>query len=163
MALQRALTGLHSLGFPSSLLAKRMDLLYGTLLQLWVLQASLAIPCPILRDLCRSKVREAMTLIPRNQFAPHVALPESLSDRPIMTAMGFNISAPHMHAMLLEELDLQPGHRLLSPEQFLQAGLAGADIEALVLMQEHCRLALTSQPWVVLLGILGVTAAYSER
>ena len=60
---------------------------------------------------CSSKVREAMTLIPRDQFALKLSRWDTLVDRPIMTLGGYNISAPHMHAMLLESLDLQPGQR----------------------------------------------------
>ncbi len=60
---------------------------------------------------CRPKIVEAMKQCPRNEFAPNIPIRDALADRPLMMEEGFNISAPHMHAMLLEGLDLKPGHR----------------------------------------------------
>lgn len=49
----------------------------------------------------------------RRQFSPAAApQDEALADSPIrLTALQFNISAPHMHATCLEALQLQPGDR----------------------------------------------------
>lgn len=52
-----------------------------------------------------------MKVCPRNEFAPSVSIQDALADNPLTMEEGFNISAPHMHAMLLEGLDLKPGHR----------------------------------------------------
>ena len=50
-------------------------------------------------------------MCPRNEFAPNISIQDALADNPLIMEEGFNISAPHMHAMLLEGLDLKPGHR----------------------------------------------------
>lgn len=66
--------------------------------------------CPIRS--CSDAVYQAMLACPRNLFVPANYANEALVDTPIrVEEFGFNISAPHMHATSLEELDVRPGHR----------------------------------------------------
>ena len=64
------------------------------------------------------RVEEAFRAVPRHLFLPHVPLQEVYQDRPIMTKMidGQYVSSssqPTIMAIMLEQLDLQPGHRVL--------------------------------------------------
>jgi len=60
------------------------------------------------------KVKEAFLACPRASFVPPQYLEEAYLDSPIrLDHLGFNISAPHMHAMCIEQLDVQPGHWFL--------------------------------------------------
>lgn len=55
-----------------------------------------------------------MTLFKREYFVNEDLMEEAYSDEPLrFTRMGFNISAPHMHAFCLENLDVQPGNSVL--------------------------------------------------
>ncbi|EIE27207.1 PCMT-domain-containing protein [Coccomyxa subellipsoidea C-169] len=66
--------------------------------------------------LSSEKVIKAMRLCPRNAFLPeaHRNPDEAFLDSPVrLDTLDFNVSAPHMHATCLQELDLQPGHRFL--------------------------------------------------
>ncbi|CAL8462859.1 g2393 [Coccomyxa elongata] len=66
--------------------------------------------------LTSEKVVKAMRTCARNMFLPeaHRNLDEAFVDSPVrLDALDFNVSAPHMHATCLQELDLQPGHRFL--------------------------------------------------
>jgi protein-L-isoaspartate(D-aspartate) O-methyltransferase len=68
-----------------------------------------------------------MLAIPRQYFVTEDLLPDAYSDNPLrFSRMGFNISfvltfsfayetyrAPHMHAMCLENMDIQPGNIVL--------------------------------------------------
>ncbi|KAK9839878.1 hypothetical protein WJX81_008227 [Elliptochloris bilobata] len=68
------------------------------------------------RAITSDRVLRALRACPRNMFlpAPHNRPPEAFVDQPVrLDAMGFNVSAPHMHATCLEALDLQPGHAFL--------------------------------------------------
>ncbi|KIZ03317.1 Protein-L-isoaspartate O-methyltransferase [Monoraphidium neglectum] len=59
-------------------------------------------------------VAGAMLAVPRGAFVPIEHRAEAYVDAPIrVEAEGFNISAPHMHASMLESLRLQPGDRFL--------------------------------------------------
>jgi len=52
--------------------------------------------------------------IPREYFVTEDIKNEAYYDTPLRLAkMGFNISAPHMYAMCLDKLDIQPGHIIL--------------------------------------------------
>lgn len=61
---------------------------------------------------CSEAVQRAMLLCARDAFVPREHAREALVDSPIrVEAAGYNISAPHMHATALDELDIQPGLR----------------------------------------------------
>lgn len=66
---------------------------------------------------CRPAVIAAMLGCPRDAFVPEGQRDEdAFVDAPLaMEGMGFNMSAPHMHATCLEALQLQPGHRSATP------------------------------------------------
>ncbi|KAK9804488.1 hypothetical protein WJX73_008895 [Symbiochloris irregularis] len=61
------------------------------------------------------RVIKAMLVCRRDAFVPEDQRHgEAFADAPLpMQGMGFNMSAPHMHATCLEALMLQPGHRFL--------------------------------------------------
>lgn len=64
------------------------------------------------------RVEEAFRAVPRHLFLPHVPPQEVYQDRPIMTKMidGQYVSSssqPTIMAIMLEQLDLQPGQRVL--------------------------------------------------
>ena len=62
----------------------------------------------------RSKhVLEAFRRVPREDFVLEEYRYEAYSDRPLPTLRGQTMSAPHMNAILLEELELMQGHRVL--------------------------------------------------
>lgn len=55
-----------------------------------------------------------MLVCPRGDFVPPAYAVQAYSDVPIRVHENdYNISAPHMHACMLEALDVQPGDRLL--------------------------------------------------
>lgn len=59
-------------------------------------------------------VQRAMLTCPRGVFVPEAYRREAWVDSPIrVEEEDFNISAPHMHAQLLESLDICPGDRVL--------------------------------------------------
>eukprot|EP00882_Tetradesmus_deserticola_P022592 GHRQ01024520.1.p1 GENE.GHRQ01024520.1~~GHRQ01024520.1.p1 ORF type:complete len:324 (+),score=122.32 GHRQ01024520.1:74-973(+) len=59
-------------------------------------------------------VQHAMLTCPRGSFVPEGYRGEAWVDSPIrVEEEDFNISAPHMHAQLLESLDICPGDRVL--------------------------------------------------
>jgi len=66
------------------------------------------------RVLQNPKIMAAMRKIPRSDFAPPTQRDEASNDKPIrIQSLGFNISAPHMYAACLEQLDPQPGMSFL--------------------------------------------------
>ncbi|KAI8472709.1 MAG: protein-L-isoaspartate O-methyltransferase-domain-containing protein [Monoraphidium minutum] len=59
-------------------------------------------------------VARAMLAVPRGSFVPAEYRDEAYIDAPIrVEAEDFNISAPHMHASMLEALRLKPGDKFL--------------------------------------------------
>ncbi|ETX01794.1 MAG: protein-L-isoaspartate O-methyltransferase [Candidatus Entotheonella factor] len=65
------------------------------------------------------RILDAFRTVPRHRFVTHVSIEEAYRDRAIATKQldsGIAISSasqPAMMAMMLEQLDLQPGHRVL--------------------------------------------------
>jgi len=74
----------------------------------------------LVRNLQRSealktpKIIEAFSILPRAEFLLPDMLDEAYNDHPLRFAtMGFNISAPHMYAMCLENLQIEEGNSFL--------------------------------------------------
>jgi protein-L-isoaspartate(D-aspartate) O-methyltransferase len=60
------------------------------------------------------RIIKAMLAIPRGLFVTDDVREEAYIDTPLRLAKhNFNFSAPHMYAMCLENLDIQPGHTVL--------------------------------------------------
>jgi protein-L-isoaspartate(D-aspartate) O-methyltransferase len=58
-------------------------------------------------------VEKAMRRVPREEFLPQVIRSEAYVDTPLPIGEGQTISAPHMVAIMAEQLDLSPGHKIL--------------------------------------------------
>ena len=58
-------------------------------------------------------VEEAMLRVPRHLFVPDRLLGQAHVDSPLSIGEEQTISAPHMVAIMAEELDIKPGERLL--------------------------------------------------
>lgn len=64
------------------------------------------------RDLS-DDVESAMRAVPREEFVPEDQRTNAYADRPLTIGNGQTISAPHMVAIMAEELDLETGERVL--------------------------------------------------
>jgi len=70
-------------------------------------------------DLISAAVRTAMEAVPRHKFLPGVAIAEAYANQPVIIkrdAEGNGLSSasqPSIVAIMLEQLDIQPGHRVL--------------------------------------------------
>lgn len=59
-------------------------------------------------------VEEALKLIPRGEFVPDDLKLDAYHDNPLrLPTLAFNISAPHMYGICLENLNFQPGNSFL--------------------------------------------------
>jgi protein-L-isoaspartate(D-aspartate) O-methyltransferase len=58
-------------------------------------------------------VGKAMRRVPREEFLPKDVRDEAYIDSPLPIGEGQTISAPHMVAIMAEQLDLRPGQKLL--------------------------------------------------
>ena len=61
----------------------------------------------------RPSTRAAMLAVPRHAFVPEDLLDAAYEDRPLPIGHDQTISAPHMVAMMLDALALEPGERVL--------------------------------------------------
>ena len=59
------------------------------------------------------RVEEAMRRVPREEFLPESLRDEAYVDTPLPIGEGQTISAPHMVAIMVEQLDLKRGHKVL--------------------------------------------------
>jgi protein-L-isoaspartate(D-aspartate) O-methyltransferase len=59
------------------------------------------------------RVADAMLAVPRHLFLPPEMQEQAYYDTPLHIGQGQTISAPHMVAIMVEELDLRPGHKVL--------------------------------------------------
>ena len=60
-----------------------------------------------------SSVKKAMLKVPRELFVPEDYYGQSYNDTPLPIPGSQTISAPHMHAIILSELQLKEGERVL--------------------------------------------------
>jgi len=58
-------------------------------------------------------VEEALRRVPREEFLPDTIRDEAYIDSPLPIGEGQTISAPHMVAIMVEQLDLSPGMKVL--------------------------------------------------
>ena len=68
------------------------------------------IPAPTVRD---ERVLEAMRQVPRHLFVPRRYLRAAYADQPLPIGLGQTISQPYIVALMTEQLDVQPGERVL--------------------------------------------------
>ena len=59
------------------------------------------------------RVADAMRTVPRHLFLPDSLREQAYFDTPLHIGEGQTISAPHMVAIMVEALDLRPGHKVL--------------------------------------------------
>ena len=59
------------------------------------------------------KVTEAMLAVPREEFVPSSLRDQAYVDTPLHVGYRQTISAPHMVAIMCQELDLKPGQKVL--------------------------------------------------
>lgn len=59
------------------------------------------------------KVEEAMRRVPREDFLPEGLRDDAYVDSPLPIGDGQTISAPHMVVIMIEQLDLKPGQKVL--------------------------------------------------
>ena len=65
------------------------------------------------RDIRSARVLDAMITIPRHLFVPQALRAEAYSDYPLPIGHGQTISQPYIVALMTQELDIAPGHRVL--------------------------------------------------
>lgn len=58
-------------------------------------------------------VEKALLSVPREAFVPKGSTRDAYHDRPLSIGKGQTISAPHMVAIMAENLDLKKGHKIL--------------------------------------------------
>ncbi len=61
----------------------------------------------------RKEVIDAMLKVPRHEFIPENLKEESYRDTPLSIGFGQTISAPHMVAIMTENLDVEDGQKIL--------------------------------------------------
>lgn len=69
----------------------------------------------LLRDgyISKDEVIKAMEKVPREKFLPKFLENQSYDDTPLQIGEGQTISAPHMVGIMVENLDLEKGHKVL--------------------------------------------------
>ena len=93
------------------------------------------------RDITDERVLAAMAAVPRAQFVPAASQHEATEDTPLPIGHGQTISQPYIVAWMTQELDVQPGARVLeigTGSGYQTAILAelGAEVYSLELIPE---------------------------
>ena len=65
------------------------------------------------RGIHHAGVLEAFGDVPREKFIPPARRPEAYADQPVPIGLGQTISQPYVTALMVQELDPQPAHRVL--------------------------------------------------
>ncbi|WP_181685481.1 protein-L-isoaspartate(D-aspartate) O-methyltransferase [Halorhabdus salina] len=61
------------------------------------------------RDRVSDRALDALSAVPRHEFVPQATRRAAYADRPLSIGEGQTISAPHMVAIMVDRLDLEPG------------------------------------------------------
>ena len=104
------------------------------------------------RDIRQARVLEVMRTVPRHLFVPEPERDRAYSDTPLPIGHGQTISQPYIVAFMTQELDIEPGHRVLEigTGSGYQAAVLGAlakevyTIEIVAPLAERARQILTS-------------------
>jgi protein-L-isoaspartate(D-aspartate) O-methyltransferase len=65
------------------------------------------------RGITDRRVLQAMTTVPRHEFVPEMQRDQAYDDTPLPIGYGQTISQPYIVALMTEQLDPQPGQRVL--------------------------------------------------
>ena len=65
------------------------------------------------RGICNGDVLEAFAQTPRHRFVPPESVSQAYDDHPMSIGHGQTISQPYIVALMLQELDPTPSHRVL--------------------------------------------------
>lgn len=65
------------------------------------------------RGIRRADLLDTFAQTPRERFLPTARRQEAYDDRPVPIGLGQTISQPYIVALMVQELDPQPGHRIL--------------------------------------------------
>jgi len=65
------------------------------------------------RGIHHAGVLEAFAQVPREKFIPHARRAEAYADQPVPIGLGQTISQPYVTALMVQELDPAPSHRIL--------------------------------------------------
>jgi protein-L-isoaspartate(D-aspartate) O-methyltransferase len=113
------------------------------------------------------KVEKAFLEIPRENFVPDEIKKYAYADTPLQIGNGQTISAPHMVAIMVEELDIKPGQKIL--EVGAGSGYHAAIVAKLVGKKGHVytierfsSLAETSKKNLEKIGITNVTVIIGD-
>ena len=104
------------------------------------------------RDIRQARVLDVMGTVPRHLFVPEPERDRAYNDTPLPIGHGQTISQPYIVAFMTQELDIEPGHRVLEigTGSGYQAAVLGAlakevyTIEIVAPLAERARQILTS-------------------
>ncbi len=104
------------------------------------------------RDIRQARVLDVMRTVPRHLFVPEPERDRAYNDTPLPIGHGQTISQPYIVAFMTQELDIEPGHRVLEigTGSGYQAAVLGAlakevyTIEIVAPLAERARQILTS-------------------
>ncbi|QGN06123.1 protein-L-isoaspartate(D-aspartate) O-methyltransferase [Halorhabdus sp. CBA1104] len=65
------------------------------------------------RDRVSDRALDALAAVPRHAFVPQSSRRGAYADRPLSIGEGQTISAPHMVAIMVDRLDLEPGQEVV--------------------------------------------------
>ncbi|MFB6128409.1 MAG: protein-L-isoaspartate(D-aspartate) O-methyltransferase [Halorhabdus sp.] len=65
------------------------------------------------RERVSDRALDALKAVPRHEFVPESKRRHAYADRPLPIGEGQTISAPHMVAIMVDRLELEPGHEVL--------------------------------------------------
>jgi protein-L-isoaspartate(D-aspartate) O-methyltransferase len=106
--------------------------------------------------ICSSKVKHAMSRVPRERFLPEPIRSRAYIDYPLPIGYGQTISAPHMVAMMTEALKVEAGQIIL------EIG-SGSGYHAAVLAELVAPINLTTRGHVYTVEILPELAAFARK